>query len=84
MTMTGNNKSDSFRTADLSLVAALCVSGFVVEEMERVSPTRSVFIFQSSAELHETEKRYWRGDLRIEPQAFFNQLKILKARIYER
>ena len=84
MTMTGNNTSDSFRTADLSMVAALCVSGFVVEEMERVSPTRSVFIFQGSAELQQLVNGYWRGELQVEPQAFFNQLKVLKARIYER
>jgi len=80
--MTRNTK-DEFRTADLSPVAALCVSRFVVEEMERVSPTRSVFIFTSTAELQEAVDGYWRGDLRIEPQSFFNQLKILKARIYE-
>jgi len=83
MTMTEDSR-DEFRTADLSLTAALGVSGFVVEEMERVSPTRSVFIFQSSTELQEAMSAYWRGDLRIEPQSFFNQLKSLKARIYER
>ncbi len=83
MTMTGYN-TDEFRTADLSLTAALCVSGFVVEEMERVSPSRSVFIFQDTTELQEAVSRYWRADLRVEPQALFNQLKVLKARIYER
>lgn len=84
MTMTGNNKSDSFRTADLALTAAICVSGFIIDEMERVSPTRSVFIFQSSDELQEMMNRYWHGELRVEPQAYFNQLKQIKARIYER
>jgi len=84
MTMTVNTTRDVFRTADLALTAALCVSGFVVEEMERVNPTRSVFIFQNSAELQGAVNGYWRGDLRVEPQAFFNQLKTLKARIYER
>lgn len=80
--MTRNKKV--FRTADLSLTAALCVSGFVIEEMDRVSPTRSVFIFEDSAELQEAINGYWRGELRVEPQAFFNQMKTLKARIYER
>ena len=81
--MTRNN-TEGFRTADLSLTAALCVSGFVVEEMERVSPTRSVFIFKDSSDLQESVNGYWRGDLRVEPQSFFNQLKTIKARIYER
>lgn len=79
--MTKDNKD--FRTADLSLAVALCVSGFVVEEMDRVSPTRSMFIFKDSAELQTTIGDYWRGELRVEPQSFFNQMKILKARIYE-
>jgi len=78
------NQTNVFRTADLAMTAALCVSGFIVDEMERVSPTRSVFIFTDSAELKETISQYWRGELRVEPQAYFNQLKILKARIYER
>jgi|WetSurMetagenome_2_1015567.scaffolds.fasta_scaffold52588_5 hypothetical protein len=82
MTMTKNNK-DVFQTADLSLAVALCVSGYVVAEMNRVSPTRSMFVFEDSAELQATMSGYWRGELRVEPQSFFNQMKILKARIYE-
>lgn len=78
------NQTNVFRTADLAITAALCVSGFIVDEVERVSPTRSVFIFTDSAELREAVSQYWRLELRVEPQAYFNQLKILKARIYER
>jgi len=84
MTMNQSNKINIFRTADLAITAALSVSGFVVDEVERVSPSRSVFIFRDSAQLQEAVKQYWRCELRIEPQAYFNQLKVLKARIYER
>jgi len=84
MTMNPNNTKDFFRTADLAITAALCVSGFIVDEMEKVSPTRSVFIFTDSAKLKEAVNQYWRGESRVEPQAYFNQLKILKARIYQR
>jgi hypothetical protein len=84
MTMTYQNKREVFRTADLAITAALSVSGFVVDEVEKVSPTRSVFIFIDSAELQEAVNKFWRGEMLIEPMAFFNQLKLLKARIYER
>jgi len=84
MTMNQSNKIDIFRTADLAITAALSVSGFIVDEVERVSPTRSVFIFSNSAKLQESVRQYWRGELRVEPQSYFNQLKVLKARIYER
>lgn len=84
MTMNRLNRTNVFRTADLAITATLSVSGFIVDEMERVSPTRSVFIFNDSAELREIVRQYWRGELKVEPQAYFNQLKVLKARIYER
>ena len=80
--MNPNNKD--FRTADLSLTAALCVSGFVVEDVDIVSPQRSVFVFENGEELKEAVNRYWRQEMRVEPQEYFNQLKIIKARIYER
>jgi len=82
MTMNQNNKD--FRTADLALTAALCVSGFVVEEVDKVSPQRSVFVFQNGEKLLEAINQYWRQEMRVEPQDYFNQLKIIKARIYER
>lgn len=79
-----NQHNRDFRTADLALTAALCVSGFVVGEIDKVSPQRSVFVFEDGEELREAVNQYWRKELRVEPQDYFNQLKTLKARIYER
>ncbi len=85
MIMTTNRDTkETYRTADLALTAALCVSGFIVEEMEKVNPQRSVFVFEKGEELLEAVNQYWRREMRIEPQDYFNQLKIIKARIYER
>ncbi len=83
MTMNQNNK-ETYRTADLALAAALSVSGFIVKEIEKVNPQRSVFLFENGEELLETVNQYWRQEMRIEPQQYFNQLKLIKARIYER
>lgn len=84
MTKDAHNEKEVFRTADLSLTAALCVSGFVVKEVERTDPKRSIFIFEKSEKLLEEVERYWCREMRLEPQEYFYQLKILKARIYER
>lgn len=86
MTMTQKSFShkEDFRTADLALTTALCVAGFVVKEIERTDPKRSIFIFEKDEKLSDEVERYWRKEMRIEPQDFFYQLKILKARIYER
>jgi hypothetical protein len=83
MTMSRAKEIEMFKTADLPLAAALCVAGFIVEEMERSDARRSIFIFENSAELQEQIRRYWRGAILVEPQAYFSQCKALKARIYE-
>ena len=36
----------------------------------------------SSDKLTDIVSRFWRGELLVEPQAYFNQLKVLKTRIY--
>lgn len=84
MTKIAHNAKELFRTADLALTAALCVAGFVVKEVERVDPKRSIFIFEKDEKLSEEVERYWRKEMMVEPQDFFYQLKLLKARIYER
>lgn len=72
-----------YRTTDLSLTAALCVLGFIAKEMEHLNAHRAVFIFENTRELSDTVERYWQREIKVEPQDFFNQLKILKARIYQ-
>ena len=83
MTMKENTSEGMYRTADLALAAALCVSRFGVENVDRVSHNRLVFVFERNERLNEAVERYWRGELLVEPQTFFNQLKVLKARIYQ-
>ena len=71
-----------FRTSDLALATAICVSGIAVEAMQQSESERMFFIFAKSEKLTDLVNRYWRGELSVEPQAYFNQLKALKTRIY--
>jgi hypothetical protein len=50
--------------------------------MQQSESERMFFIFTKSAKLEDLVNRYWRGELLVEPQAYFNQLKALKTRIY--
>lgn len=84
MTQKFSNKKEDFRTADLALTAALCISGFVVKGVEKSDPKRSIFIFEKNEKLLEEVERFWSKEMRLEPQEYFYQLKVLKARIYER
>ncbi len=72
-----------YKTADLALVAVLLL--FIPDSLEvvdRGNPYRVLFCFGKSPELDSLVKRYWSRELQVEPQAFFNQIKQVKVRIY--
>jgi len=71
-----------FRTSDLALATAISVFGIAIEAMQQSDGQRMVFIFTKSDRLTDIVDKFWRGELRVEPQAYFNQLKMLKTRIY--
>jgi hypothetical protein len=71
-----------FRTSDLALATALCVLGVAIEAMQQSDGQRMFFIFNKSDKLTDIVNRFWRGELLVEPQSYFNQLKVLKTRIY--
>ena len=75
------NENDYFRSSDLALVVALSLF-FPIEAIDRESSGKAYFLFHKSGDLDDTLKKYWSRQLKIEPQAFFNQLKVVKARIY--
>ena len=79
MTMPNEN---FFKTSDLALTAAICVLGFRASGMQQTDTERIYFLFEKSDRLDDVVSRFWSGQLLVEPQAYFNQLKILKTRIY--
>ena len=72
-----------YKTADMALVAVLLL--FIPDSLEvvdRGNPYKVLFCFGKSPELDSLVKRYWSRELQVEPQAFFNQIKQVKVRIY--
>lgn len=72
-----------YKTADLALVAVLLL--FIPDSLEvcdRANPRKVFFAFRRSGELDELVSKYWKRELAVEPQDFFNQLKLAKVRIY--
>lgn len=75
--------NERFKTADLALVAVLLL--FLPESLEaidRVNPQKVLFTFRNGAELDSLTKKYWSRELRVEPQAYAQQMKQVKVRIY--
>ena len=72
-----------YKTADLALVAVLLL--FIPDSLkvvDRGNPHKVLFCFGKSPDLDSLVKRYWSRELQVEPQAFFNELKQVKVRIY--
>ena len=72
---------DFYRTADLALAAAISI--FVpLETIDKTDYRRAYFIFPQSEELEELVAAFWRKELKVEPQAYFDQLRAIKTRLY--
>ncbi|MBI2038908.1 MAG: hypothetical protein HYT22_01330 [Candidatus Niyogibacteria bacterium] len=72
---------DFYRTADLALAAALSL--FVpLEAIDKTDYRRAYFVFPHSEELDELVAAFWRKELKVEPQAYFDELRAIKTRLY--
>ena len=74
-------EKDFYRTADLSLAAVICLF-HPLEAIERKNSRKAYFLFKRSGELDTLIEVYWRGESRVEPQAYFNALRVIKTRLY--
>ena len=72
----------SFQTADLSLATVISL-WLPIEGIDRTNPRKALFIFKKCSRLDELVDSFWRRELKVEPQGYFNQLKAIKARLYE-
>lgn len=80
--MTIQNDNDLYRTSDLALATALSL-WLPMQDIDKSNPRKAQFLFIQNDKLYELIKKYWRGKLKVEPLAYFNQLRVIKARLYE-
>ena len=73
-----------FETSDLGLATALVTFGYPLEALDRNDPHRVVFSFARTDGLDEMVQEFWQRNLKIEPLAYFNNIKLMKNRIYSR
>lgn len=75
------NLNDYYSTSDLALAAAISLS-YPIETIDKINPHKAQFLFKREEGLDRLIEGYWRGELKVNPQAYFNQLKVIKARLY--
>lgn len=71
-----------FSTSNLSLAAALAMTNQIIS-IDKSNPRKATFVFEKTPELDEQVKKYWDRKMELEPQAYFDQIKSMKARLYE-
>lgn len=77
------NENDILRTGDLSLAATV----YLFEPLagiDKQNPRRAEFLFERSQELNDLVEQFWRGELKVDPRAYFAALREIKARLYDR
>ena len=81
-----NNKilkeKDFFKTSDLSLAVSLSLFCPLEAIDKPPNSNRGFFMFKISEQLDVLIGQYHKGELRIEPLSYFNQLRHIKTRLY--
>jgi NADH:ubiquinone oxidoreductase subunit len=69
------------KISDLALATTLSLY-FQIKNIDSTDKRRICFIFDKNDEVDSLISKYWSDELVIEPKQFFNQLKVIKSRIY--
>jgi hypothetical protein len=69
-----------YRTSDLALAAVLSLF-YPLDAIDRRAHGPVVFVFRRAAHLDSLLEHYWRGVLRVEPQAYCQQVHVLQHRV---
>lgn len=74
--------NDYYSTSDLALATTLSLF-YPVDTIDRQNPHKALFLFKKDSDLDQLVEAYWKGEVKVNPATYFQQLKIIKARLYE-
>lgn len=77
-----NQNENYYETQSLSLAATLISLGFTLDSVDKTSNGKSTFIFPRTSNLDEAIESFWKRELRVEANAFWEAQRFLKSRIY--
>jgi len=71
-----------YSTSDLALAALISLS-YPLEVIDKTqNPYKALFLFKRGEQLDQLIESYWKGEIKVNPQVYFNALKNIKARLY--
>jgi len=74
-------KNNYYSTSDLALATTLSLWHPILE-VDWSNSHKAHFIFKKTKQLESLVKDYYQNKIKISPQKYFSQLRIVKARLY--
>lgn len=71
-----------FECRDLGLAAALVTASYPIDHLDRHDSSKVKFVFSRDDGMDDVIQLYWANELKLSLLAYFNNLKMLKNRIY--
>jgi len=78
-----NQNATYFKTSTLPLATVLSLNVPLVNIIWEDGGI-AAFIFEDSPQLKDYVQKYLNRELQVEPQTYYNQLKLMKSRLHER
>ncbi|MFA5386306.1 MAG: DUF5659 domain-containing protein [Candidatus Paceibacterota bacterium] len=69
-------------TFDLGAAASLVSAGFELVSLDKTNPRKVQFIFRRVIGIEKVVDDYWSDKLEVKARSFFDNVKMLKNRIY--
>ncbi len=77
-----NENNNYYKSSDLGCSAALITAGFELMTIEKNDPKRVIFVFDISKEIQLSAEDYLSDRLQVSARRYFENLRVLKSRIY--
>lgn len=71
-----------YSTRDMGLATAISLFS-PIQMIDKSNPKKAEFTFINSDKIKQIVDSFWKNNLKIDALTFFNQLKIVKTRLYE-
>jgi len=79
---TSSTDQNYYFTNDLGLACTISLF-YPIWAVDKSNPPKAQFVFKRESGLGELLESYWSNTLHVSPLAYFQQLKIIKSRLYE-
>lgn len=76
------NLNDYYQTSDLGLATTISI-WYPIEAIDKTNPRKAKFIFKRDDNFDKLIEKYWKRELKVEPQQYNARLRAIKTRLYE-